>query len=79
MQRIFLLNLTQTKNLESQEQFLKGFFPYWIDTRLEKSKILLFVYQRTAHPVNLKLQNMRMEFLLANCRSKIQPCDLGII
>ncbi|GBL80488.1 Tigger transposable element-derived protein 6 [Araneus ventricosus] len=47
--------------------------------RSQKRKILLFVDQCTAHIVDLKLQNIRVEFFPANCTSKAQSCDLGIL
>lgn len=46
--------------------------------KLQNRKIMLFIDQCTAHP-DLQLSNVRVVFLPANCTSKLQPCDLGII
>lgn len=43
-------------------------------------KIFLFVNVGPAHPEETDLlQNMKMDFFLLNCMSKLQPLDLEII
>lgn len=46
--------------------------------KLQNRKIILFIDRCSAHP-DLQLSNVRVEFFPANCTSKLQPCDLGII
>ncbi|XP_042911244.1 tigger transposable element-derived protein 6 [Parasteatoda tepidariorum] len=46
--------------------------------KFQNRKIILFIDQCSAHP-DLQLSNVRVEFFPANCTSKLQPCDLGII
>ncbi|XP_042911152.2 major centromere autoantigen B [Parasteatoda tepidariorum] len=46
--------------------------------KFQNPKIILFIDQCSAHP-DLQLSNVRVEFFPANCTSKLQPCDLGII
>lgn len=46
--------------------------------KLQNRKIILFIDQCTVHP-DLQLSNVRVIFFPANCTSKLQPCDLGII
>ncbi|GBL81922.1 Tigger transposable element-derived protein 6 [Araneus ventricosus] len=46
--------------------------------RLQKLKIILFIDNCTPH-LDLKLKNMRVEFVPTNCTSQLQPLDLGII
>lgn len=46
----------------------------------EKRKVLLLIDRCTAHPPNIPgLTNLTIHFLPANCTSKLQPLDLGII
>ncbi|XP_050297254.1 tigger transposable element-derived protein 4-like [Anthonomus grandis grandis] len=47
--------------------------------RRQKRKILLLVDNCAAHPKNVDLTNIRLEFLPPNCTSVIQPMDQGII
>lgn len=47
--------------------------------RCQNRKILLLVDNCAAHPKNLILTNIRLEFLPANCTSVVQPMDQGII
>lgn len=66
-----------------QELFFEDFFTNCTDMRLQKHKILLFVYQRYTyihtHVIHFKIQNVRMKFSPANYTSKVHVCDLGII
>ena len=48
------------------------------EMKLQNRKIILFIDQCSAHP-DLQLSNVRVVFFPANCTSKLQPCDLGII
>lgn len=45
----------------------------------QNRKIVLFMDQCPAHPVNLELRNIKLIFFPANCTSQLQPLDLGII
>ena len=46
----------------------------------QKRKILLFMDQSPTHPQEIDfLQNVKIIFFPANCTSKLQPLDLGII
>lgn len=47
--------------------------------RRQNRKILLLVDNCAAHPKNLILRNIRLEFLPPNCTSVVQPMDQGII
>jgi len=52
-----------------------------LDARMgkEKRKILLFMDHCAAHPPDIKLKNIEVAFFPANCTSKLQPLDVGII
>lgn len=45
----------------------------------QNRKILLFVDRCPAHPVDMNFRNVQLEFFPANCTSKLQPMDLGVI
>lgn len=44
-----------------------------------KRKIILFLDKCSAHPSNLKLNNIKLAFFPPNCISELQPLNLGII
>ena len=46
--------------------------------KLQNGKTISFIDQCNAH-FNLQLSNVHAEFFSANCTSKLQPSDLGII
>ena len=43
--------------------------------------VFLFLYNAPSHPDILQegLKNIKLEFLLKNTKSRLQPCDAGII
>jgi len=45
----------------------------------EGRKVLAFVDNCAAHPKDMNMKNVRVEFVPANCTSQLQPLDLGII
>lgn len=47
--------------------------------RKKSRNIVIFVDNATSHAQNLKLSNVEVKFFPANCTSKLQPLDLGII
>ena len=47
--------------------------------RSKKRHIILFLYNATSHSHELQLSNVKLSFLPANCTSKLQPLNLGII
>lgn len=59
-------------------------FTQWLlqlDDAMKKKgrKILLIVDNCSAHVVNMRLSNVKLEFLPPNCTSLLQPLDQGII
>jgi len=55
--------------------------PEKLDARMgkEQRKILLFMDHFAAHPPDIKLKDIEVAFFPADCNSKLQPLDLGII
>ena len=47
--------------------------------RSKKRHIILFLDNATSHSHELQLSNVKLSFLPANCTSKLQPLNLGII
>jgi hypothetical protein len=47
--------------------------------RSENRHILLLIDNAPVHIVEINLTNIRVEFLLANSTTYLQPCDAGII
>ncbi|XP_069110032.1 tigger transposable element-derived protein 6-like [Argopecten irradians] len=45
----------------------------------EKRNILMFLDNATSHAKDIKLDNVKLKFLPANCTSHLQPLDQGII
>jgi hypothetical protein len=45
----------------------------------KKRHIILFLDNATSHSHELQLSNVKLSFLPANCTSKLQPLNLGII
>jgi len=52
-----------------------------LDSRMRREgrKVLALVDNCAAHPKDLSLTNVRLEFFPPNCTSRLQPLDLGII
>ncbi|GBO12743.1 Tigger transposable element-derived protein 6 [Araneus ventricosus] len=62
-----------------------SFFTDWLKglddkMRKQKRRIILFIGQCPAHPPDTNfLKNVTVKFFPANCTSKLQPLDLGVI
>jgi hypothetical protein len=59
-------------------------FVDWIQSlnkimRSKKRNVNLFFDNATSHSHEIQLSNVRLGFLPANCSSKLEPLDLGII
>ena len=78
--RAFPTEYDNNKNAWTTREIFRKFLRK-LDRRMgeEKRKILLFLDRCSAHPTDEKLHNIRLEYFPANCSSKLQPLDLGII
>lgn len=68
----------------SRAWMTRDLFSEWllnVDSQMRKEdrKILMIVDNCSAHLVNVRLTNVRLEFLPPNCTSLLQPLDQGII
>lgn len=62
----------------------KDIFSKWLvqtdkEMQKKKKKILLLLDNCAAHVVDVRLENIRLEFLPPNCTAVLQPLDQGII
>lgn len=69
-------NANAWMTMEIFEKWLVGFDK---SMRKKKRNIILFLDNASSHKFDVRLTNIRLEFLPPNTTSKIQPMDMGVI